>query len=105
MLAFFSGLIDFLKSALGWLLDGGLLVLKMAFYWPFDGLLTCISAFFTALNFSTYVSSYALKWADLPSQMIYVVNAIGLPQGIALLLAAIGIRMIINLIPAAFTRV
>lgn len=88
-----------------WVLDGCILVLKAVPYMIMDGILTCIEGIFSTFDFSVSIASVAGQWANLPTQMIYIINAIGIPQGITMLIAAIGLRMAINLIPAEFTRV
>jgi len=105
MAAFAAALFTFLQALFQWTLDGGLFVLKSFFYLIFDGLLTCISALFTAIDLSNFVAAYAMSWAGVPTQMIWFINAVSIPAGILMLSAAIGIRMAINLIPAAFTRI
>jgi len=100
-----NSLFEFLKSGLTLLLDGVLWIIGKALFLIFDGILTVISTVFTAIDISSLLSSYAMDWAGLPPQMIWFVNAVGLPQGISILTAAISIRMLLNLIPAAFTRV
>lgn len=99
--AIFKYFADLLK----WALDGIMWVIGKATFVIFDGLLTVISAFFLALDFSSFLASYAMNWAGLPSQMIWLINAVGIPQGVLILSGAIGIRMLLNLIPAAFTRI
>lgn len=101
----FSALFTFLANILKWCLDGFMFIIKNALFFIFDGLLTCISSIFLALDFSSFASSYAMNWAGLPPQFIWFVNAISLPTGLTMLAAAIGIRMALNLIPAAFTRI
>jgi hypothetical protein len=86
------------------MLDGFLLVLKIAFYLPFDGILTVITAFVSSLDVGQLVFNSASTWGLLPPQMLYVINAIGFPQGLTLVAYAIGLRMLLNLIPAALTR-
>ena len=100
-----TALFDFLKTIFSWALDGLLWLLGKFFFLPFDGILTVISGLFNAIDFSAFLASYAMNWAGLPPQMIWFVNAVGIPQGITILTAAIGIRMILNLIPAAVTRI
>ena len=91
--------------ALGtWLLDGVLYVLKGGLYFIFDGLLTVVGGLITAINFGSLASVSAASWAGLPPQLIYLINAAGLPAGLAMVGTAIGIRLALNLIPAAFTR-
>jgi len=100
-----SVLSDFIILIAKWALTAFVWVLGKTLFYPFDGLLTCISSIFNAINLSTFVASYAMNWAGLPTQMIWLINAVAIPQGISILLAAITIRMLINLIPAAFTRI
>lgn len=105
MSEFANALWSFLISLCTWALDGCLWILKKAAFVLMDGLLTCISSIFTAIDLSSIASNYALQWANVPTQLIWFVNAISLPAGITIIVAAIGIRMLINLIPAAFTRI
>jgi hypothetical protein len=102
---FFTNLVGWLTSALSWLADAVVMGIKAALFWPFDGLLTVIQLFFTSLDLSAFTASYAMNWAGLPPQLIYCINAVGIVQCIGLLCTAIIIRMVINLIPAAFTRI
>jgi len=88
-----------------WLLEGLIKLLGFVFYTIFDGLLLVIEAFFSSLDLSAIAFSYAAQWSNLPPQSIWLVNQIALPQCISLLVGAYIIRMILNLIPAAFTRV
>lgn len=99
--------IDFfrlLKGLFSWLLDGFLFVLKTVLYLPFDGILTVITAFVSSLDVGQLVFNSASTWGLLPPQMLYVINEVGVPQGLTLVAYAIGIRMALNLIPAALTR-
>jgi len=101
----FNSLMGYIGNILKWALDGMLWIIGKALFLPFDGLLTVVSGIFTSLDLSTFAASYALNWAGLPTQMIWFVNAVAIPQGVSILLAAILIRMALNLIPAAFTRI
>jgi hypothetical protein len=105
MASFFQALLNFIPTVAKWLLDNGLWILKKFAYIPFDGILTVVTAFFTALNVSSFVATYALSWVGVPEQLIWFVNAIALPQGVAIITAAIGIRLLINLIPSWATRI
>jgi hypothetical protein len=101
----FTALFTFITNILKWSLDGVLWLLGKAFFLPFDGLLTVISTIFNAIDLSAFVASYAMNWAGLPPQMIWMINTVAIPQGLTVLAAAVGIRMALNLIPAAFTRI
>ena len=95
---------DFVLDALTWVLDGALYVIKAALYFGFDGLLTSIVAIVGALDVGSLTVSLLGLWAGLPSQLLYVVNATGLPTGLTMIFYAIVIRKLLDLIPAAFTR-
>ena len=105
MSSLLNGIIDFFTIILKWCLDGFLWILKSIIFLIVDGLLTVVSAFFSAIDFSSFLSTLALDWAGLPSAMIYVINAVSVPQCLTIISGAIGIRILINLIPAEFTRV
>lgn len=102
---FFDAFWTTLQALFSWMLDGGLLVIKAALYAPFDGFLTIISAFIHAIDFSSIMIVTVIDWASLPPQLIYLINAVGFPQGISIILAALVIRLTLNLIPSVFTRV
>ena len=107
-----SGVFSFINSfftslqAVGaWLLNGLLYVLKTALFFSFDGLLTCISSVLSLIDVSSVIVSASAAWAGMPPQLIWIINQVGIPQGLSILLVAIGIRMALNLIPAALTRI
>jgi F0F1-type ATP synthase membrane subunit c/vacuolar-type H+-ATPase subunit K len=102
---FINGFFHILQTILSWMLDGLMYVLKTALYFAWDGLLTAITGLFTALNVSNVLVSAASTWSAMPSQLLYLVNQIGIPQGLTILGYAYLIRMTLNLIPAAFTRI
>lgn len=105
MSAAFTALFAFLKDILTWCLDGILWLVSKVLYLFFDGVLSVVSLFFHSLDFSTILSSSTLDWAGLPTQMIWFINAVGIPQGIAMLISAIAVRQLLNLIPAFISRI
>ena len=105
IMAFINGFFTTIQTLLGWVLDGLMFVLKTFLYFPFDGVLTEIEGIILALDFSSFASSTAVAWTGMPPQLIYVVNAIGIPQGLAILASAYILRITLNLIPAALTRI
>lgn len=88
-----------------WVLDGALFVLKAGFYFVLDGFLTIIEGLFATINFGALTVSTVGVWSGLPPQLLYCVNQIGIGAGLTIIVTAIGIRMLLNLIPAAFTRI
>lgn len=105
LVSFFGFFWTSFKQLLTWLLEGLSFVISGVFYLLVDGLLTVIYAIVATLDFGTVIATYAGYWSGLPPQLIYVINACGIPSGISILVWAIGIRLLINLIPAAVTRV
>lgn len=94
-----------IEQGVGWALQGLFLILKFAFFTIFDGLLTVIEGLFSSLDLSSIVFNYAASWGGLPTQLIWLINAVGLPQCFAILGSAYLIRLGLNLIPSWATRV
>ncbi len=96
---------SWVETGFTWVLDGLILLAQFVFFTIFDGLLTVIETTLAAINLSAVVFNYAAAWSHLPDQLIWLINAIGLPQCFAILGAAYLIRLTLNLIPSVFTRV
>ena len=108
----FGVIIDWLSSVwhwvetgFTWILDGFILLIQFVFFTIFDGLLTVIETALAAINLSSMLFNYAAAWSNLPTQLIWLINAVGLPQCFTILGAAYLIRLTLNLIPSVFTRV
>lgn len=99
--SFFSTIWQFIKDAL----DALLYVFKAAIFFVFDGLLTVVQGILSSIDVSSVVISSAATWSAMPTQLLYIINALGIPQGLSILAAAYAIRMTLNLIPAALTRI
>lgn len=102
---FFAHFFGWLYDVATWILDGLLYVLKTFLFFPFDGLLTCIEGFFSALNFSSVLFTSTSVWGGAPPQFIWILNACGFPQCLSLIAAAFLVRLTLNLIPSWATRV
>ena len=105
LINFANSFLSVLTTAFTWLLDGAILVIQSAFYFIYDGLLTTITAFVNSLDLSTLAFNSLTTWGLMPDQLLYVINQIGLPQGLTMVFYAYVIRLSLNLIPAALTRV
>lgn len=108
----FGVIIDWLRSfwewvetGFTWILDGCVTLLQFVVFTIFDGLLSVVETTIGAINLSSVAFNYAAAWSNLPTQLIWLINAVGLPQCFALLGAAYLIRLTLNLIPSVFTRV
>ena len=108
----FGVIIDWLSSVwhwveigFKWILDGFILLVQFVFFTIFDGLLTVIETTLAAIDLSSVIFNYAAAWSSMPTQLVWLINAVGLPQCFAILGAAYLIRLTLNLIPSVFTRI
>ena len=108
----FGVIIDWLESfwhwvetGFTWILDGLLTLLQFVVFTILDGLFLVVETALSAINLSSILFNYAAAWSDLPTQLIWLINAVGLPQCLGILGAAYLIRLTLNLIPSVFTRV
>ncbi|MBU0673270.1 MAG: DUF2523 domain-containing protein [Proteobacteria bacterium] len=104
-LMFFYKIPSVLWSIVKLALDGFFTVFNSFFFMIFDGFLFTVTTLISALDLSSLAFTEIASWADLPPQLIYLINQLGLPQCAGILAGAITIRMILNIIPAAVTRI
>lgn len=97
-------LIDTFFTPFRWILDGILWIIGHILYLIFDGLLTVIQLFFQTLDFSAVLFNNTLG-SNLHPVMVWFINQLGIPQCFSIIGMAIGIRMLLNLLPAAVTRI
>lgn len=102
---FINGFFGYLWDGFLWLVEGIGTFLHWITFTIYDGILTVISAFATAIDFSEVMFNIGAKYAGLPDQLIWIINAVDLPQFFTYIVSGIMIRMILNLLPAAVTRV
>jgi hypothetical protein len=105
LIEFFEFFWSIFEDAFIWLLNGFLWIISQFFYLIFDGLLLIVEGFFTLLDLSAVGFASAADWSGLPDQLIWIINQVNLPQGFSIIVSAIGLRVLINLIPAAITRI
>lgn len=103
---------DFIGSFFEWLWKGFLWlaeavgeIISFLLYTIYDGILTVLHLFASAVDLSAVAFNMAAQYSHLPPQLIWVINMINIPQGLTYIAGAILIRMIVNLLPAAVTRV
>lgn len=103
---FFSFFWNQAVSILKWLLYNLFNLLIDIFYIPFDFVLSTFETLITSINFLELktLNTFA-KWNLIPDQVLYVLDRMNLGYCLTMLLMAYTIRLILNLIPAAFTRV
>lgn len=77
------------------------IMIQDAFCWAFDSILGLVVTILGAFDFSG-LTAYAGQWAGLPSGTLEVLSAVGLSQALGIIISAIGIRLMLQLVP--FTR-
>jgi len=100
-----NGIAGIFGSALLWVVNSIVTVIWGVLYVVIDGLLTVISGFVSLIDLSTVITSLTASWGLLPAQIVWVISHSGLAQCLAIIGYAYVIRMILNLIPATFTRI
>lgn len=105
LLNWLSSVWHWIETGFKWILDGFILLVQFVFFTIFDGLLIVIETALAAIDLSSVIFNYAATWSHLPDQLIWLINAVGLPQCFAILGAAYLVRLTLNLIPSVFTRV
>ena len=96
---------SWVETGFSWILDGVVLLLQFVVFTLLDGLFLVVETVLGAINLSSVVFNYAAAWSNLPTQLVWLINAVGLPQCFTILGAAYIIRLTLNLIPSVFTRV
>ena len=105
VLTFFTWLADTLLTLFIWLLNGFIEVFGWLFFTVFDGILVVVHGIFASLDLSALAFNTAASWSSMPPQLIWFINEIALPQCLTMVVGAVGIRMLLNLLPAAVTRI
>ncbi|MEH0021001.1 MAG: DUF2523 family protein [Desulfobacter sp.] len=99
---FFEMIIDVFK----WVLSGILYLLAELFYLLIDLFFTTIETIIDTIDYAqvTALQGFA-NWGLLPDQIVYILYKINFAQCLTMLAAALLIRLTLNIIPAAFTRI
>nr|WP_319393331.1 DUF2523 family protein [uncultured Desulfobacter sp.] len=103
---FCSNFWGMLTDFINWVLDGILYLLSEIVYLSMDAFFSIIETIISAIDFAqvTALSSFG-NWNLLPDQILYILYKLNIAQCLSMLAAACLIRLTLNLIPAAFTRV
>lgn len=105
LLSFVNAFWGIVANTLVWFYDGVLLALKTGLYWIVDGFFTAVEGLLVGLNLGSIATAMSVSWGLLPAQLAYIVNLIGIANGLSLIGAAMVIRMTLNLIPSWATRI
>lgn len=102
---FINGFFSHLYSGLLWLLEGLIQAISYFLYTLYDGFLLIILSIFQSIDLSELAFDMAAQYAGLPPQLIWLINTVDLPQFFAYIVFGIVIRMLLNFVPAALTRI
>lgn len=102
---FFSNFWQLLSNVLTDVIDVAAKFMGYVIYCMLDGLFACVYVFFNALDLSTIAFDMAAEWSNVPDQLVWLINQCGIPQCVAVITGAMAIRLLLNIIPAAFTRI
>ena len=69
--------------------------------WPFEQVMDVAVSASSALDLSE-LQGYSSVWGTLPAELLNILGLLGVGQAAAVIVAAIGIRLVLQLIP--FTR-
>jgi len=86
--------LELLFSVIGWVL-----------YCVFDGLLAVIYAVVNGLDLSVVAFDMASEWSSMPEQLVWLVKELGIPQCLTVISGALTLRLLLNILPAALTRI
>jgi hypothetical protein len=102
---FFNSFWMYLKAAFVWVLHAQGYILGEVAKCLFSGLLVVVSGTINALDVGTILTKISSAWGLLDPRIAWFMVNLGISQGLGILGLAFGIRFLLNLIPAAFTRV
>jgi hypothetical protein len=105
LMDFGNAVVHFLASGLLWLITGFVDLIWGVLYIVVSGLLSVVSGFVSLIDLSTIIANLTASWGLLPTQIVWVISHSGLAQCLSIIGYAYMARMLLNLIPAEFTRV
>lgn len=103
--AFFTMLFSKLAAIVEWvgklwvaIFKAGWDFIRDAACWPFEQAMELVITATSALDLSG-LQSYTSSWGQLPAELINVLGLLGIGQASVVIVAAIGIRLVLQLIP------
>ncbi len=97
---------DTLVSFFDWIYEGILYIQFEICYLFLDLFFSIIEVIISSIDFVQFTALDSFgKWNVLPDQILYILYKLNIAQCLTMLASACIIRLTLNLIPAAFTRV
>ena len=107
-----AGILEFCNSFVNmiylfgkWFLEGAVEVGELCIYWLFDGFYTLVSSLLSTLNFGNLLVDLTAGFDILPSQVVYVIDQVGLGTALTMICSALVVRVCLNIIPSIITRI
>jgi hypothetical protein len=101
----FSDLTTILLALVNWFFFGLVYVVAYPLVCLLDGCLSAVGLVISSIDLGSFVIDWAGTLSGLPGPMLYLMHACGFDTGLSMVSSAIVIRMLINLIPGALTRI
>ena len=105
---FFSMLLEKITAVITWFSDLAVAVFKAAWdiakdviCWPLDQFLSIIVGLLQGMQFDDITANLG-AWSSMPAEIMNILGLLGVAEASGIIVAAIGIRLALQLIP--FTR-
>lgn len=103
---FCSNFWEMLIAFFNWVFDGILYLFSEICYLFLDVFFSAVESLITSIDFAQVAALDSFgDWNVLPDQILYILYKLNIAQCLSMLAVACLIRLTLNLIPAAFTRV
>ncbi len=96
---------DSLKNLTTWLIDAIPTALSAFVSLLWEGFLGIVLGVVSTLNFGQFIVNVSASWGLLNTDAAYLISISGLPEGLSIIGISWGLRWLLNLIPAALTRI
>jgi hypothetical protein len=103
--SFWQFVVAYAVAILNWSFGFLVSVVGYAVYAIFDGLIWTIYGIVSMIDLSTLALDFSGQLLGLPPALIFLLSQVGFAQALTIVGGAYLVRLLLNLIPAAFTRI
>lgn len=100
-----DGFCQLFYACFTWVLNGVVLCIGYPIYYIFKGFLTIVGGALSVVDLSSYLVTISSELVGMHPALRYLLAECGISTGLTIILGAIGTRMLLNLLPAAVTRI
>lgn len=97
-------MLESIKAAFWNLVDPVVDLIKYIVFFFFDTFCTLVEYAIGLISLPANLTTNLFDWAGLPPQLLYILNAIGIPTCLGIVSSAYLVRFLLNLIPSWATR-